>query len=142
MGQKELNTVSKMLGVKSIDIQNMESRLTAGDVFLNQSIGDEEGNDFLSTLSDDGYNPQDLTEKTYDSKTKSTWITQAIGMLNEREQIIIKSRKLTENSSTLDELGKKLKISKERVRQIETKALSKMQKILLHISQQNKEFFI
>ena len=63
MGQKELNTVSKMLGVKSIDIQNMESRLTAGDVFLNQSIGDEEGNDFLSTLSDDGYNPQDLTEK-------------------------------------------------------------------------------
>ena len=63
-------------------------------------------------------------------------------MLNEREQIIIKSRKLTENSSTLDELGKKLKISKERVRQIETKALSKMQKILLHISQQNKEFFI
>ena len=51
-------------------------------------------------------------------------------------------RKFREKSITLDELGQKLKISKERVRQIETKALEKLKKSLLEISNQNKEFFI
>jgi RNA polymerase sigma-32 factor len=51
-------------------------------------------------------------------------------------------RKLKEKSITLDELGQMLKISKERVRQIETKALEKLKKAILDISQQNKEFFI
>ena len=62
--------------------------------------------------------------------------------LNEREKTIIKLRKLKEKSITLDELGKKLKNSKERVRQIETKALEKLKKTILEISQQDKEFFI
>ena len=52
MGQDELNKVSKMLNIKAIEIQNMESRLTGGDVFLNQSIGDDEGNDLMSLLPD------------------------------------------------------------------------------------------
>ena len=51
-------------------------------------------------------------------------------------------RKFKEKSITLDELGKKLKISKERVRQIETKALEKLKRAILDISQQDKEFFI
>ncbi len=51
-------------------------------------------------------------------------------------------RKLKEKSITLDELGKMLKISKERVRQIETKALEKLKIAILDISQQNKEFFV
>jgi RNA polymerase sigma-32 factor len=51
-------------------------------------------------------------------------------------------RKLKEKSITLDELGQMLKISKERVRQIETKALEKLKIAILEISQQNKEFFI
>jgi RNA polymerase sigma-32 factor len=51
-------------------------------------------------------------------------------------------RKLKEKSITLDELGQMLKISKERVRQIETKALEKLKTAILEISQQNKEFFI
>ena len=51
MGQKEINDVSKMFNIKSIEIQNMESRLTGGDVHLNQSIGDEDGNDLMSLLT-------------------------------------------------------------------------------------------
>ena len=66
----------------------------------------------------------------------------AIDTLNDREKIIINLRKFREKSITLDELGQKLKISKERVRQIETKALEKLKKSLLEISHQNKEFFI
>mgnify|MGYP002020481714 FL=1 len=51
-------------------------------------------------------------------------------------------RKFKEKSITLDELGQTLKISKERVRQIETKALEKLKKAILDISQQDKEFFV
>ena len=59
-----------------------------------------------------------------------------------KKKTIIKLRKLKEKSITLDELGQMLKISKERVRQIETKALEKLKTAILEISQQNKEFFI
>jgi RNA polymerase sigma-32 factor len=142
MGQKELDTVSEILNVKSIEIQNMESRLASGDVFLNQNIGDEDGNDLMSILQDDSCNPEELTEIYYDNKAKTNWLMKAIETLTDREKTIIKARKLKEKSLTLDELGKKLEISKERVRQIEMKALSKLQKAILQISQQEKEFFI
>ena len=75
-------------------------------------------------------------------KLKKEYIGLAISTLNERERTIIELRKLKEKSITLDELGKMLKISKERVRQIETKALEKLKIYILDISQQNKEFFI
>jgi len=142
MGQDELNKVSKMLNVKTIEIQNMESRLMGGDVFLNQQIGDEDGNDLMTLLPDNLPNPEESSEKYYDRKAKQKWVSKAINTLNDREKVIIKSRKLREKSITLDELGVSLKISKERVRQIETSALKKLKLAILEISQQNKEFFI
>ena len=142
MGQNEINEVSKILNVKSMEIQNMESRLTGGDFSLNQTLGDEEGNDFLSMLEDDSDNPEIIAESHFDNKSKINWLNIAIETLNDREKIIIKSRKLEEKSITLDELGAKLKISKERVRQIETSALSKLKKAIIQISNQNKEFFV
>jgi len=142
MGQNEINEVSEMLNVKSMEIQNMESRLTGGDFFLNQTIGDEEGNDYLSMLEDDSDNPEKLTESYYDNKSKMSWLKIALEKLTDREKIIIKSRKLEEKSITLDELGTMLQISKERVRQIETNALRKLRINIVKISNQNKEFFI
>jgi RNA polymerase sigma-32 factor len=142
MGQNEINEVSKMLNVKSMDIQNMESRLTGGDFFLNQTLGDEEGNDFLSMLEDNSDNPEKIAESHYDNKSKMSWLKSALDTLTDREKIIIKLRKLEEKSITLDELGRMLKISKERVRQIETSALGKLRKAIIKISNQNKEFFI
>ena len=141
MGQKELEEVSKIMNVKKIEIQNMESRLTNGDVFLNQTINDD-GDDLMSFMPDEKPNPQAITETYFDNKSKKNWLLEAIETLNEREKTIIKTRKLKEKSLTLEELGKKLKISKERVRQIETNALIKLKKVILHISQQEKEFFI
>ena len=142
MGQKEIDKVSDMLKVKSLEVQNMESRLSGGDVFLNQKFDNDSENDMMSLLSDDRDNPEEVYEDFNDNKIKKEFINNAINTLNERERKIIKLRKLKEKSITLDELGKMLKISKERVRQIETKALQKLQKSLLEISQQNKEFFI
>ena len=96
----------------------------------------------MSLLADDRQNPEESFEDINDKKIKKDYINKAIDTLNEREKTIIRLRKFREKSITLDELGQKLKISKERVRQIETKALDKLKKSLLDISQQNKEFFV
>ena len=142
MGQEEINKVSEMLNVKNFEIQNMESRLSGGDVFLNQAIDNDSENDLMSLLQDERPNPEEVYVDLNSVKLKKDFINKAILSLNDREQKIIKLRKLKEKSITLDELGKMLKISKERVRQIETKALEKLKISILEISQQNKEFFI
>jgi len=142
MGQEELNKVSNILKVKSIEVQNMESRLTGGDLHLNQTVDSENENDLMSLLADDRQNPEETYEDFNDKNIKKDFINKAIDTLNDREKTIICLRKFREKSITLDELGQKLKISKERVRQIETKALEKLKKSILEISQQNKEFFI
>ena len=142
MGQDEINKVSDMLNVKSIEVQNMESRLTGGDLYLNQKVDNDTENDLMSLLADDRQNPEESYEDLNDKKIKKDFINEAIDTLNEREKTIIRLRKFKEKSITLDELGKMLKISKERVRQIETKALEKLKKSLLEVSHQNKEFFI
>jgi len=142
MGQEEINKVSNMLNVKSIEVQNMESRLTGGDLHLNQKVDNETENDLMSLLADDRQNPEESFEEFNDKNVKKDFINKAIETLNDREKIIIRLRKFREKSITLDELGQKLKISKERVRQIETKALEKLKKSLLDISQQNREFFV
>ena len=120
----------------------MESRLTGGDLHLNQKVDNETENDLMSLLADDRQNPEESFEDINDKKIKKDYINKAIDTLNEREKTIIRLRKFREKSITLDELGQKLKISKERVRQIETKALDKLKKSLLDISQQNREFFV
>ncbi len=142
MGQNEINKVSEILNVKNLEVQNMESRLSGGDVFLNQKIDNESDNDLMSLLNDERPNPEEVVEDFNDGRLKKDFIEKAISTLNQRERTIIKLRKLKEKSITLDELGKMLKISKERVRQIETKALEKLKIAILDISQQNKEFFI
>ena len=142
MGQKEINQVSEMLNVRTFEVQNMESRLSGGDVFLNQKIDNDSENDLMSLLEDERANPEESFENFNDGKIKKDYLEQAILTLNDRERTIIKLRKLREKSITLDELGQMLKISKERVRQIETKALEKLKTTIVEISQQNKEFFI
>ena len=142
MGQNEINKVSQMLNVKSLEVQNMESRLTGGDLHLNQKVDGESENDLMSLLADERQNPEEVYENFNDKQVKKNYINDAINTLNQREKTIIRLRKFKEKSITLDELGKMLKISKERVRQIETKALEKLRKAILEISQQDKEFFI
>ena len=142
MGQSEIDKVSNMLNVKSIEVQNMESRLTSGDLHLNQKVDSESENDLMSLLPDERQNPEEIYEDFNDKNVKKNYIARAIETLNDREKTIIKLRKFKEKSITLDELGQKLKISKERVRQIETKALEKLRKAILEISQQDKEFFV
>ena len=142
MGSDEVNEVSKMLKVNPLEVQNMESRLSAGDLFLSQTIDSENENDLMSQLEDNSPNPEQITESILDNDIKKKWLMSSLGKLNKREREIIEHRKLRDKAITLGELGEKLGISKERVRQIESKALAKLQKVILEISNENRSFFI
>lgn len=142
MGYEELKTISVMLNIKPEDVQNMEAKLSGGDVYLNQTFDSEENNEIISLFSDNSLNPEEITKKNIDGNLKTKWLNEALNRLKDREKIIINARKLQEKAITLEELGKKLNISKERVRQIEDKALIKLQKDILKISNQSKNFFI
>ena len=82
MGQEELNKVSSMLNVKSIEVQNMESRLTGGDLHLNQKVDNETENDLMSLLADDRQNPEETYEDFNDKNIKKDFINKAIDTLN------------------------------------------------------------
>ena len=143
MDNEDLKKISNLLNIKTLDIQNLETRLAMGDQSLNQKIDEnDETNNLISLLKDESPTQDIILQETNDGKLKKNWINEAIKLLNDREKFIISSRKLNEKSKTLEKIGKELKISKERVRQIEVNSLKKLKKNILKISDQSKDFFL
>ena len=101
MGQEEIDKVSNILNVKSIEVQNMESRLTGGDLHLNQKVDNETENDLMSLLADERQNPEETFEEFNDKSVKKDYINKAINNLSDREKTIIRLRKFREKSITL-----------------------------------------
>ena len=71
MGQEEIDKVSSMLNVKSLEVQNMESRLTGGDLHLNQKVDNENENDLMDLLQDERQNPEELYEDFNDKNVSN-----------------------------------------------------------------------
>jgi len=130
--------VSIKLGVSETDVAMMDSRLSAPDSSLNAPLADEAGaaerQDFLV---DDEPLPDEVVGEAIDVERRSGWLRSALSALNERELRIIEQRRLSDEGATLEELGATLGISKERVRQIEARALAKLRTALI---EQNPEF--
>ena len=143
MDINDIHKISKMLNMKPLDIENLNTRLIMGDQSLNQTTQDNEnGIELMDLLKDNSENQNSILEKNNDGALKQKWIMEAINKLDDREKYIINSRKFTDLPTTLESLGKKFKISKERVRQIELMSLKKLKKNILQISNEPKEFFI
>jgi RNA polymerase sigma-32 factor len=75
--------------------------------------------------------PDETVTELIDGERRLTWLRSALAVLNERELMIVKERRLQEEGATLESLGESLGISKERVRQIENRALEKLRAALL-----------
>jgi RNA polymerase sigma-32 factor len=123
--------IAKELSVNVSDVVSMEMRLAGSDQSLNARIspsGEDEWQDFLA---DETPSPEEVVTLAHDNKTRSIWLAQALAELSDREQVIIKERRLRDDALTLEELGRTLGISKERVRQIEHRALEKLKTSLL-----------
>ncbi|MBZ9855551.1 RNA polymerase factor sigma-32 [Mesorhizobium sp. CA13] len=130
--------VSAALGVSEADVALMDSRLSAPDSSLNVPLADDGGAtermDFL--VSDDPL-PDEVVSDTIDIERRSVWLKAALAALNARELRIIEERRLSDEGATLEALGETLGISKERVRQIEARAMEKLKVALV---KQNPEF--
>ena len=137
----QIDFISKNFKIKSKSITDMESKITLGDLSLNQTYNSETENDFLSNLKDEKPNPEDIVSGMKDNLSRSRWLKHALESLNNREKEIVE-RKLYDKPLTLEILAKKIGVSKERIRQIENKAYKKLSKKLLLISGQDRDFFI
>ncbi|MDB5392593.1 MAG: polymerase subunit sigma-70 [Rhodospirillales bacterium] len=118
--------IADQLKVAVSDVKDMEIRFAATDRSLNAPLrdtGDDEWQDFMP---DAAPNPEDVVIGLRDAQTRSRWLAEAIGDLSPREQRIIRQRRLGDEIVTLGDLGKELGISKERVRQLEQRAISKL----------------
>lgn len=122
--------IAQKLNVKVKEVEEMESRLSGIDQSLNARIGENGEDDWQSLLSDDRPTPEDIVIGMKDSQTRSTWLSQALGALSDRERKIIRERHLSDEVVTLEELGRELGISKERVRQLEARAMDKLKTCL------------
>lgn len=122
--------VSQHLGVPERDVEAMVSRLSASDRSLNAPLAVDGDAEWQDLLADESATPHEEVEYTRDAERRRQWINDALKALNEREMLIIRQRRLTDQSVTLETLGRELGISKERVRQIEHQALGKLRKAL------------
>lgn len=118
--------IATALGVRVKDVEDMEGRMNRGDQSLNALISNDGEEEVGSFLADTRPNPEDVVIGMKDSQTRSKWLNDALKKLSEREQHIIRERHMQYETVTLEELGKKLGVSKERVRQLESRALEKL----------------
>lgn len=134
--------IAQDLGVPLHDVEMMDGRLSGSDFSLNATQSTEdEGREWIDTLEDSSEQAAETVEFEHDQEALRTWLVQAMGALSEREKYIVRERKLIEVPRTLESLGGELKLSKERIRQIEAAAFKKMRSSLETEAPEAQAFF-
>ena len=140
--QQDRNWIATELGVKTHEVEAMDGRLGASDRSLDVSPGEENGEtsaSWVERLISDAPTPEERLIAQDQQARAGEWINTAFKMLNEREQKIIAERQLNDETVTLEELGRQFGISKERVRQIEGRAMEKLRQAITARVQQPQD---
>ncbi len=131
---EQVKEISKRLDVDSSEVINMNRRMMGQEKSLNTPIKTGETDEWQDWLVDESLDQELLVSQKQEYDDKKELLDTAMNILNNREKEIIKARRLTESPKTLEELSKKYKISRERIRQIETRAFEKLQKSMINAS--------
>ena len=131
---EHVSEISKRLNVESHEVVNMNRRMMGQEKSLNAPIKTGEDDQWQDWLVDENLDQELLVSQKQEYDEKKELLHEAIKILNDREKEIIQERRLTDNPKTLEEISKKYKISRERIRQIETKAFEKLQKSMINSS--------
>jgi RNA polymerase sigma-32 factor len=134
--------IANELNVKVKDVETMEGRLSGNDHSLNARIGEDGEDEWQTMLTDEGPTPEELTLNVVDSETRSKWLNKALSELSDREQKIIRERHLGHDVVTLEALGNELGVSKERVRQLEQRAMEKLKTSIVDFVDDRDNLFI
>ncbi|KAF0170274.1 MAG: RNA polymerase factor sigma-32 [Hyphomonadaceae bacterium] len=125
--------VARKLKVSEAEVEAMAGRLSGPDRSLNAPIGEDGASDWQDQLADDHMTPDNEIMERRDDAARARWVAQALSKLSERERLIIRARRLEDEGVTLESLGVRLGVSKERVRQIEAGAMEKLRRVLLDL---------
>ena len=131
---EQVKEISKRLDVDSHEVVNMNRRMMGQEKSLNDPIKSGETDEWQDWLVDDSLDQELIISQKQEYDDKKELLNSAMKILNEREKEIITARRLSEEPQTLEDLSKKYKISRERIRQIETKAFEKLQKSMINAS--------
>jgi len=130
----QVKEISKRLDVDSHEVVNMNRRMMGQEKSLNDPIKSGEMDEWQDWLVDDSLDQELIVSQKQEYEDKKELLNSAMKILNEREKEIISARRLSEEPKTLEDLSKKYNISRERIRQIETKAFEKLQKTMINAS--------
>ncbi|MBJ56949.1 MAG: RNA polymerase sigma factor RpoH [Rickettsiales bacterium] len=136
---EEVKIISKRLSVEENEVSNMNARMAGPDHSLNSKVKGDSSSEWQDWLVDNNINQEDKLEEKQEYKYRKTILLNALTSLNEREKNIFESRRLKEKPLTLDELSKKFKISRERIRQIEVRAFEKVQQTIKHMIKDDQQ---
>ena len=128
---EHVTEIANKLAVSKDEVVSMNRRLSGKELSLNSPIG-EGGDEWQDWIEDKGLDHELKFAQREEMKQRKNLLTDSIKILNDREKEIIYARRLNEETTTLENLSKKYKISRERVRQIENKAFEKLQKHMLN----------
>jgi len=131
---EQVDEISKRLDVESHEVVNMNRRMMGREKSLNDPIKSGETDEWQDWLVDDSLDQELVVSQKQEYDDKKELLDSAMKILNDREKEIITARRLSEEPETLEVLSKKYKISRERIRQIETKAFEKLQKSMINAS--------
>jgi RNA polymerase sigma-32 factor len=128
--------IATSLGVSAQDVLDMDSRLSQPDLSLNapRSRDDADGGEFMDSLVDNSPSPEALAAEGQESDYRRGLLGKAIAALPERERHILTERQLKDEPMTLEQLGAIYGISRERVRQIEVRAMQRLKKMVLGLA--------
>ena len=125
------NKFAKKLKIKVSEFEKIAERVTKKDYQLDQPVGDNDKRNSIDSLVDQNNLQDEVVVNENMQKNRKFIIKKALNALNDKEKHILMKRHLTEEPKTLESVGKELLISKERVRQLETRAMLKLKKRLL-----------
>ena len=133
--------IADVLRVDIAEVESMDMRLGAADQSLNAPMGagEEDWQDFLADVRP---SPEEVVIGMRDGAARSRWLAEALGELSPRERRIINERRLREEGATLEELGRALGVSKERVRQLEHRALLKLKQSMRRRTDRPADLFL
>ena len=129
---KHVDEISKRLNVKKEEVVSMDRRLQGKEKSLNDPIKDEGGQEWQDWLVDNNLDQELKLSQVQELNERKNLMNISMNILNPREKEILIARRLSEDTTTLEDLSKKYKISRERIRQIEVKAFEKLQKSMLN----------
>ena len=134
---EHVNEISQRLNVRKDEVVSMNRRMYGKEKSLNEPINNEDGTEWQDWIVDNNLDQELKLSQDQELGNRKKLMNDSMSVLNLREKEILSARRLSEEVITLEDLSRKYKISRERIRQIETKAFEKLQKAMLNTVKSN-----